>query len=251
LNTLMQTAARLCDADMAALNNQDGGTFRLMAGYGFPPGFDEYITERLQFRPGTHTLTGRTLLARDVVQVADMQNDPEYRLPEAQKMAGYRSGLGIPLMHGGNLTGVLMLARKTVRPFTEQQVALGKLFADQAVIAIETVRLFEQVQERTAEVERTRSVMQTVLDNMKAGVTLYDEKLNWVFSNQAHAAIMHYPPDLFHPGVNMRDVVRFLARRGEYGPFEDLERKIDEVIARLSTPGGTHYARRAASGKFV
>src|ERR1043166_952804 len=106
-------------------------------------------------------------------------------------MAGFRSGLGIPLMHAGKMTGVLLLERKTVRPFTEQQVALGKLFADQAAIAIETVRLFEEVQERTAEVERTRSAMQTVLDNMNDGVTLYDRDLNWMFSNKQHAEIMH------------------------------------------------------------
>jgi PAS domain S-box-containing protein len=251
LTTLMQTAARLCDADMAALNNQQGGTFRHLAGYGFPPGFDEYITERLRFKPGNDTLTGRTLLARDVVQVADMQSDPEYRLPEAQKMAGYRSGLGIPLMHAGNVTGVLMLGRKTVRPFTEQQVALGKLFADQAVIAIETVRLFEQVQERTAEVERTRTVMQTVLDNMKDGVSLYDKNLDWLFSNAQYPTIMHYPDGLIRPGVNLRDVVRHLTERGEYGPVTDVGAKVDEVIGRLTAPDGTRYERRAASGKFV
>ena len=207
LDTLMRTAARLCDADMAALNIQQDGSFRPMAGYGFPPGFDDYIATRLQFKPGTETLTGRTLLARDVVQVADMQTDPDYGLPEAQKMAGFRSGLGIPLMHGANLTGVILLERKTVRPFTEQEVALAKVFADQAVIAIETVRLFEQVQERTGEVERTRAIMQTVLDNMKDGVSLYDKNLDWLFSNAQYPAIMHYPDGLIRPGVNLRDVV--------------------------------------------
>jgi PAS domain S-box-containing protein len=251
LDTLMRTAAQLCDADMAALNIQQDGSFRPMAGYGFPAGFDEYIAKRLRFEPGRESLTGRTLLARDVVQVADMQTDPEYALPEAQKMAGFRSGLGIPLMHGGNLTGVILLERKTVRPFTHQQVALGKLFADQAVIAIETVRLFEQVQERTAEVERTRAVMQTVLDNMKDGVSLYDKNLNWLFSNAQYPTIMHYPDGLIRPGVNLRDVVRVLAERGEYGRVESVEGKVEEVVARLMTPGGIHYERRAASGKFV
>src|SRR5262249_54346678 len=146
LDTLMRTAARLCDADMAALNVQDGESFRPLAGHGYPAGFDDYIGTRLRFKPGRESLTGRTLMARDVVQVADMQTDPEYGLAEAQKMAGFRSGLGIPLMRGANMTGVLLLERKTVRPFTEQEVALAKVFADQAVIAIETVRLFEQVQ---------------------------------------------------------------------------------------------------------
>jgi PAS domain S-box-containing protein len=251
LDMLMRAAARLCDADMAALNNQQGGTFRYMAGYGFPPGFDEYIAARARFKPGTDTLTGRTLLAREAVQVADMQTDPDYRLPEAQKMAGYRTGLGVPLMHAGNLIGVIMLGRRTVRPFTDQQVALAKVFADQAVIAIETVRLFEQVQERTAEVERTRSIMQTVLDNMKDGVSLYDKDLNWLFSNAQYPAIMHYPEGLVRPGINLREVVRFLTERGEYGPVADVGAKVDEVIGRLTAAEGTRYERRAASGKFV
>jgi PAS domain S-box-containing protein len=251
LDTLMRTAARLCDADMAALNIEQDGSFRPIAGYGFPAGFDDDIASRLQFKPGNETLTGRTLLARNVVQVADMATDPDYGLPEAQKMAGFRSGLGIPLMHGTNLTGVILLERKTVRPFTEQEVALAKVFADQAVIAIETVRLFKQVQDRTAEVERTRSIMQTVLDNMKDGVSLYDKNLNWLFSNAQYPEIMHYPDGLIHPGVNLRDVVRHLTARGEYGRVEDVDTKVDEVIAGLTAPDGTQYERRAGSGKYV
>src|SRR5262249_39341469 len=102
-----------------------------------------------------------------------------------------------------------------------------------------------------AEVERTRSVMQTVLDNMKDGVSLYDKNLNWLFSNARYPATMHYPDGLIRPGTNRRDVVRFLAARGEYGPVEGVAGKVDEVLARLTTPGGIHYERRAASGKFV
>jgi PAS domain S-box-containing protein len=102
-----------------------------------------------------------------------------------------------------------------------------------------------------AEVERTRSIMQTVLDNMKDGVSLYDKDLGWLFSNAQYPAIMHYPDGLIRPGVNLRDVVRHLTERGEYGPVEDVEGKVDEVIARLTTPGGIRYERRAASGKFV
>jgi signal transduction histidine kinase/HPt (histidine-containing phosphotransfer) domain-containing protein/ActR/RegA family two-component response regulator len=144
-----------------------------------------------------------------------------------------------------------VLERKTVRPFTEQQVALARVFADQAVIAIEAVRLFEEVQERTAEVERTRAVMQTVLDNMNDGVTLYDRNLNWLFSNKQHTTIMRYPPGFIRPGITVRDIVRFQVERGEYGPVDDVAGKVEELVARLTSPEGIRYERRALSGKFV
>src|SRR5262249_17107402 len=109
----------------------------------------------------------------------------------------------------------------------------------------------ESAEDARADVARTRETLQTVLDNMKDGVTLYDENLDWVFSNKAHAEIMHYPPDFIRPGLNMRAVVRFLIARGEYGPVADAEAKVEEMIARLTVPGGIHYERRAASGKHV
>jgi PAS domain S-box-containing protein len=102
-----------------------------------------------------------------------------------------------------------------------------------------------------AEVERTRAVMQTVLDNMKDGVSLYDQNLTWLFSNKQYPEIMHYPDGLVRPGVNLRDVVRHLTERGEYGHVDDVDAKVEEVVARLTAPEGTRYERRAASGKFV
>src|SRR5262249_26885875 len=109
----------------------------------------------------------------------------------------------------------------------------------------------EAAEDARADVARTREILQTVLDNMKDGVTLYDENLDWVFSNKSHAEIMRYPPDLIRPGLNMRNVVRFLIARGEYGPIDNVEAKVEETIARLKTPKGIHYERRAASRKYV
>src|SRR5262249_45624663 len=149
LDTLTRTAARLCDADMAALITQEDGAYRRMASCGYPDHYDEQFANKLRYRPGRETLTGRTLLARDVVQIADTQTDADYGLPEFQRMAGFRTGLGIPLMHADTVTGVIVLQRTTVRPFTDDQIALARVFADQAVIAIEIVRLFDQVRERT------------------------------------------------------------------------------------------------------
>ncbi len=102
-----------------------------------------------------------------------------------------------------------------------------------------------------ADVERTRTVMQTVLDNMSDGVTLYDRNLDWRFSNQQHGAIMHYPPGFLRPGINVRDIVRFQVERGEYGPVDDVAGKVEELVARLTSPGGIRYERRTLSGKFI
>src|SRR5258708_39824439 len=94
--------------------------------------------------PGRGTLAGRTLLAGDVVRTDDIQAEPEYTMVEAQRMAGFHSGIGVPLMRTGAPIGAIVLGRSSVRPFDDKEIALAKIFADQAVIAIETVRLFEQ-----------------------------------------------------------------------------------------------------------
>src|SRR5262249_19048723 len=117
LDTLVRTAARLCDAEMAAMSYQHGDHYRQVASHGYPRGFDDYMAKNARFRPGRGTLTGRTLLAGDVVQVADMQTDPEYTMGEAQRMAGFRSGLGVPLMRNGKPVGAIVLERSAVRPF--------------------------------------------------------------------------------------------------------------------------------------
>ena len=96
-------------------------------------------------------MVGRVLLERKTVQVADVLADPEYTYLEPQKKAGYRTFLGVPLMRERNPIGVITLGRRTVRPFTDKQIELVSTFADQAVIAIENVRLFDEVQQRTRE----------------------------------------------------------------------------------------------------
>ena len=92
--------------------------------------------------------------------------------------------LGVPLMREGTPIGVLAMTRDKPRPFTPAQIELISTFADQAVIAIETLRLFNEVQERTAETERTRKVMQTAFDNMDDGVALLDKDMRLQFISQ-------------------------------------------------------------------
>src|SRR5262249_7039207 len=101
---------------------------------------------------GRGSVLGRILQEGRIIQVADVLADPEYTLKEAAKIGGTRTVLGLPLLREGNPIGVIILQRKTVRPFTQQQIDLVTTFADQAVIAIENVRLFDEVQARTREV---------------------------------------------------------------------------------------------------
>ena len=92
-------------------------------------------------------MVGRALLEGRIVQVADVLADPEYRWIEAQERTGFRTVLAVPLLREGNPIGALVLARSVVRPFADKQIELVTTFADQAVIAIENVRLFEEIQD--------------------------------------------------------------------------------------------------------
>ena len=154
LDTLTKSAARLCDADMAGITRQDvSGSFRHMTNYNFPPAWEEYM-KSVYLQPGRSSVVGRVLLEGRPVQIADVLSDPEYALLEAVKTGGYRTCLGVPLLREGNPIGVIILARKTVAPFTDKQIELATTFADQAVIAIENARLFEAEQRQSRELSQ-------------------------------------------------------------------------------------------------
>jgi signal transduction histidine kinase/regulator of replication initiation timing len=152
LQTLVESAARLCDADMASIARQRGTKFHLVANHGFPSGFSEHI-ETLPMQPGQGSVTGRVLLEGKSVQVTDVLADPEYAMGEIQKIGGFRTVLGVPLLREGVPIGVLHLSRKSVRPFTDKQIELLTTFADQAVIAIENVRLFDEIQDKSRQLQ--------------------------------------------------------------------------------------------------
>ena len=145
LDELTQSAARLCNADMATITRQgEGGHYYHVTNHNFPDDWVEY-SRKLPPRPSRGSVVGRTLMERKAVQIADVLADPEYTYGEQQKKAGYRTFLGVPLLRDGQPIGVFSLCRRTVSPFSEKQLELLSSFADQAVIAIENVRLFDEV----------------------------------------------------------------------------------------------------------
>ena len=150
LDVLVELAARLCDADKAYIFQCDDGLYRLAANFGFSREFEDFV-KRNPIAPGRGTITGRTALEGKTVHFLDVLADADYTFLEGQKLGGYRSALGVPLLREGVIIGVFTLTRSIVQPFTEKQIGLVTTFADQAVIAIENVRLFEEVQARTRE----------------------------------------------------------------------------------------------------
>src|SRR4051812_33946867 len=154
LDTLVESAARLCQAETAFIFLRDGDLYRLAANHGFSPEFEAFIKEN-PIAPGRGTLAGRVAVEGRIVHIPDVLADPEYTWHEAQERGGVRAMLGVPLLREGAPVGVLQVTRRTVEPFTEKQIELLTTFADQAVIAIENVRLFEEVQERTRELQES------------------------------------------------------------------------------------------------
>ena len=152
LNTLVELAARLCEADMASVPRVTGGILDHFASYGYSPGFHEFLRNN-PTSPGRGTVSGRAVLEGRTVHIPDVLTDPEYDYGEGQKIGGYRTLLGVPLMREGAAVGALLLGRAAPRPFTPQQIELLETFADQAGIAIENVRLFDEIQEKSRQLE--------------------------------------------------------------------------------------------------
>jgi signal transduction histidine kinase len=157
---LIGSAARLCEAENAFIFRYDGDIFRVVSGYNVPPELAEFA-DRNPIRPGLHSVTARVGLERRTIHVADVRADPEYSFG-AKDIFPLRTVLGVPMLRSDELLGALILFRPVVRPFSEKQIELVETFADQAVIAIENVRLFDEVQARTRELAQSVEELQAL-----------------------------------------------------------------------------------------
>src|SRR5262249_39575532 len=147
------TARRLCGDERAIVTMLRDGKYHLVAHDGAPPDIVEYMT-RNPFVPDRGSATGRAALERKVVHIPNVLLDSEYEL-ERLKTAKVRTALGVPLLRKGEVIGTIGMWHSEIRPFTEKQIELIETFADQAVIAIENTRLFEEVQARTKELQES------------------------------------------------------------------------------------------------
>jgi two-component system, NtrC family, sensor kinase len=163
LDTVVELAARLCDADQAALL-PNRAYFRAFATYGGPASYNEAVG-KVVFEPDRGSVLGRVAIEAKPVQVADVLADPEYTLHEAQRKIGYRTCLCVPLLRDGHPIGVISLMRLTVRPFTDKQIEIVQNFADQAVVAVENTRLIAELRQRTEELGRSLADLQRERDN--------------------------------------------------------------------------------------
>jgi adenylate cyclase len=166
LQTVIESAVRLSNADFGNILRleEETGLYRQIAQHGLTPDFWEVLTEA-RFAPERGTLVGRTLLERRPVHIEDVLEDSEYRLWEAQRVGGYRTILGVPMLRDGFPIGVIVLNRREVIPFTDREISLLTTFADQAVLAIEQVRLFQTAERQRAELARFAPEVAKMLSN--------------------------------------------------------------------------------------
>ena len=146
-DTVAESSVKLCEAERAMILRYDGELLRVVAAFNSPPEFKEWIAQH-PIRPGRHSAAARAALERRTVHIPDVQTDPEYSYG-AKDVEPVRTVLAVPILKGDDLLGVIIIYRFEVRPFTDKQITLIETFADQSAIAIENVRLFEEVQQRT------------------------------------------------------------------------------------------------------
>jgi GAF domain-containing protein len=166
-NTLTESAAQLCDAEIANIWRPQDGAYRMAAAYGVTSRFKEYLEnkeylETVAIEPDRGSIVGRTLLTGKMVHVLDVQADPEYKLKGVIALGSYRTTVGVPLLREGMPIGVLFLARTRVEPFTQLQIELVNTFADQAVIAIENTRLLNELRQSLEQQTATSDVLRAI-----------------------------------------------------------------------------------------
>src|ERR1700730_8200756 len=165
LDTLVATAARLCNAEMAFIFRRQGEVYRLAANCGFPPAYEAFL-KGVALSPGRATVTGRAAIEGHAVHVVDILADPEYDMPETYGLGKSRTMLSVPLLREKEPIGMITVARQRVEAFTDKQVELVSTFAAQAVIAIENVRLFDEIQDKSRQLAEASQHKSQFLANM-------------------------------------------------------------------------------------
>ena len=165
LQTLVESAARFCAANQATIIREKDGSFYTAESYGYSREFMDYM-KNIPIKAERGSASGRALAEARVVHIADVRADSEYTLVEAQRLGDYRTILCVPMLREGVPIGLLVLTRSQVQPFTKKQIELVTTFADQAAIAIENVRLFDEIQDKSRQLEEASQHKSQFLANM-------------------------------------------------------------------------------------
>jgi GAF domain-containing protein/anti-sigma regulatory factor (Ser/Thr protein kinase) len=227
LDTLVESAARLCDADSTLIFRREGDAYHLASSFGFSEQFQQLMRTN-PIAPGRGTLIGRTALEGRTVHIPDAVADPEYTWSESLKVGGIRTLLGIPLLREGTLIGIMSMNRSSVRPFSDKQIALLQTFADQAVIAIENVRLFEAEQQRTRELSEALE-QQTATSEVLQVISSSPGELQPVFEamlanatricEAGFGTLFRFDGELLHVAASTGTPKALLDYQGRRGPF--------------------------------
>ena len=219
LDTLVQSAARLCEADTVVIGRPKGETFYYEASYGFSREYAEFVASH-PAGIDRGSVSGRVLLERKIVHVLDVLVDPEYSYRSSPlKAGGFRTLLGVPLLREGSPIGVIALGRSSVRPFADKQIELVTTFADQAVIAIENVRLFEAEQQRTRELTELLE-QQTATSEVLTVISRSAFDVRTVLNTLTESAVRLCAADMGLIFQQDGDVFRLVANFGVSGEAE-------------------------------
>jgi GAF domain-containing protein len=244
LETLIENATKLCDAHQGTIWRFDGEVFRVGALYAPTPEYKEFW-QPAELRPGRDSAVGRVGLEQRAVQILDALADPEYQMAEVQKIAGYRTIMGIPMLREGILIGAFSLWRTEVRAFTDKQIDLVTTFADQAVIAIENVRLFNELQARTQELGQTVEELQTLGEVSRAVSSSLDlrQVLDAIVGHAARLA-----------GADGCGIFEFNPERGSFEVVASHNlgtRFLEGIASRVVDPKQATIARAIAAGEPI
>ena len=205
LQTLVESASRLCEAEKTTINRRKGTALYITEACGFSQEFMKAVKD-LSIEPTSGLASGRALLEGHVVHIPDAQADPDYTFAEGKRLGDYRTILAVPMLREGEAIGVLVLTRSDVLPFTDKQIETAQTFADQAAIAIENVRLFEAEQERTRELTEslqqqtaTAEVLQVINSSPGALTPVFEAMLEKAMHlcNAAFGAMYMFEADHF------------------------------------------------------
>jgi PAS domain S-box-containing protein len=239
LDTLVETVARLCRADQARMFRRRDDKYHLVAEHGLSDETKEFIRTH-PLAPDRGTLGGRVALERRAIHIRDVLEDAEYTYREGQKISGFRTMLGVPLLRADALIGIFVVTRTRVEPFTDKEIELATTFADQAVIAIENARLFDELRDRQAELRVT-------FDNMGDGVVMFDAESRLTAWNRNFQEMLELPDTFLAGRPSLAEYFRYTAERGEYSA--ELEAELGRTVE--DTTREMRYERTRRDGRVI